>query len=254
MKRFLIISPREGSAPRATTSTSSVTVTSASSGTGSSCHVATATSTKTGKRKFDDASYDKEKRKRTFQGQWLGEFSWLSHTSDNDTMACSVCQKFTRLSDPKSALVVGTNKFRIDPLYKHEKTTCHIACVNQQHYLDSKAKAGSATSTAIGRGILALHEKHRKRLMILFNTAYGLAKKNRPFTDFPTVCSIQEKNGLVLGENYITDKAARQFTSCIAKTLRQNTAADLQKARFVSVLSDGSTDTTIVEQVVAYVR
>ena len=114
----------------------------------------------------------------------------------NDTMACNVCRKFTRLSDPKSALVLGTNKFRKDPLYKHEKSTCHIACVNHQCYLDSKGKPGSATSTAIGRGILALHEKHRKRLMILFNTVYGLTKKNRPFTDFPTVCSIQEKNGL----------------------------------------------------------
>ena len=117
--------------------------------------------------------------------------------------------------------MLGTNKFRKDPLYKHEKSTCHIACVNHQCYLDSKGKLGSATSTAIGRGILALHEKHRKRLMILFNTAYGLAKKNRPFIDFPTVCSIQEKNGLVglLGEIYITDKAAKHFTSSIAKTM-----------------------------------
>ena len=152
--------------------------------------------------------------------------------------------------------MLGTNKFRKDPLYKHEKSTCHIACVNHQCYLNSKGKLGSATSTAIGRGILALHEKHRKRLMILFNTAYGLAKKNRPFTDFPTVCSIQEKNGLVglLGEIYITDKAAKHFTSSIAKTMRQKTAVDLNKARFVSVMSDGSTDTTIVEQEVVYVR
>ena len=238
MKRFLTISPREGSEPRAATS--------ATSGTGSSCHFAAATSTK---RKYDNANYDKEKRKRTFQDQWFGEFAWLSYTSGNDTMACNVCRKFTRLSDPKSALVLGTNKFRKDPLYKHEKSTCHIACVNHQCYLDSKGKLGSATSTAIGRGILALHEKHRKRLMILFNTAYGLAKKNIPFTDFPTVCSIQEKNGLVglLGEIYITDKAAKHFTSSIAKTMRQKTAVDLHKARFVSVMSDGSTDTTIVE-------
>ena len=74
--------------------------------------------------------------KRTFQDQWFGEFAWLSYTSGNDTMTCNVCRKFTRLSDPKSALVLGTNKFRKDPLYKHEKSTCHIACVNHQCYLD----------------------------------------------------------------------------------------------------------------------
>ena len=140
MKRFLTISPREGSAPRA-----------AIPGIGSSRHFAAATSTK---RKFDDANYDKEKqqqlgrqhkekRKRTFQHQWFGEFSWLSYTSGNDTMACNVCRI---LSNPKSALVLGTNKFRKDPLYKHEMSTCHIACANQQYYLDSKGKPGSATS------------------------------------------------------------------------------------------------------------
>ena len=98
MKCFPTISPREGSAPCAASS--------AISGTGSSCHFATATSTK---RKFDNANYDKEERKRIFLDQWFGEFSWLSYTSGNDTVACNVCRKFTRLSDPKIALVIGTN-------------------------------------------------------------------------------------------------------------------------------------------------
>ena len=169
-------------------------------------------------------------------------------------MACNVCRKFTRLSNPCPC--ARHKKIRKDLQYKHKKSTCHIACVNHPCYLDRKGKPGSATSTAIGCGISALHEKHRKRLMILFNTDYGLAKKNRPFTDFPTVCSIQEKNGLIglLCELYIIDKAAKHFTSSIAKTLRQKTAADLHKTRFVSVMSDGSTDTTIVEQEVVYVQ
>ena len=42
----------------------------------------------------------------------------------------------------------------------------------------------------------------------------------------------------------------KHFTSYIAKTLRQKTAADLHKARFVSVMSDFSTDTTIVVSVI----
>ena len=60
MKRFLTISPRQGSEPRAATSVTS--------GTGPSCQFATATSTN---RKFDNANYDKEKRNRTFQDQGL---------------------------------------------------------------------------------------------------------------------------------------------------------------------------------------
>ena len=187
MKRFLTISPREGSEPRAATS--------ATSGTGSSCHFAAATSTK---RKFDNANYDKEKRKRTFQDQWFGEFAWLRYTSGNDTMACNVCRKFTRLSDPKSALVLGTNKFRKYPLYKHEKSTCRIACVNHQCYLDSKGKLGSATSTAIGRGILALHGvkavKYLSEFEAIVKTIYLFyhysPKRRRELTEIATVLDV----------------------------------------------------------------
>ena len=103
-------------------------------------------------------------------------------------------------------------------------------------------------------GILALHEKHHQRLNMLFNTAYGLAKKSRPFTDFQTVCRIQIKNGMELGDNYINNKAVQQFTSCIAKMVTHLTSTDMQKARFLTVMSDGSIDTTIVEQEVIYVR
>ena len=138
MKRVLTISPREGLAPCAASS--------ATSGTGSSCHFAAATSTK---RKFDDANYDKEKRKITFQDQWFGEISWLSYTKNfkwilirnsirNDTMACNVWRKFTRSSDPMSALVLGTDILRKYPLYKREKRA----------HATLPASISSATSTA----------------------------------------------------------------------------------------------------------
>ena len=40
----------------------------------------------------------------------------------------------------------------------------------------------------------------------------------------------------------------------LQKNMRQKTAVDLHKARFVSVMSDGSSDTTIVEHEVVYVQ
>ena len=69
------------------------------------------------------------------------EFSWLSYTSGNDTMYVGSLQDYPN----QSALVLGSNKFRKDPLYKHEKSTCHIACINQQCYLDSKGNPVSVT-------------------------------------------------------------------------------------------------------------
>ena len=77
-------------------------------------------------------------------------------------MACTTCEKHPQISDPKSTLVIGTDKKKKDPLYKHLKSTSHLACVSQQSKLDS---IGNPTATtANSRGILALHEKHSQRL------------------------------------------------------------------------------------------
>jgi hypothetical protein len=36
----------------------------------------------------------------------------------------------------------------------------------------------------------------------LFNTAYGVVKAGKPFSDYELICEIQVKNGLDLGEKY----------------------------------------------------
>jgi hypothetical protein len=53
-----------------------------------------------------------------------------------------------------------------------------------------------------GQSLLKLDESQRKRLESLFNTAYGVVKAGKPFSDYELVCEIQVKNGLDLGENY----------------------------------------------------
>ena len=42
--------------------------------------------------------------------------------------------------------------------------------------------------------------------MKLFNTAYYIAKNERPFSDFNQLCTLQVKNGVTLGETYLNDK------------------------------------------------
>jgi hypothetical protein len=60
-------------------------------------------------------------------------------------------------------------------------------------------------------------------MQILFNTAYGLLKNAKPFTDFPLLLEIQERNSLVIGENYRTHKYAQITSSCISKSIKQET-------------------------------
>jgi hypothetical protein len=47
-----------------------------------------------------------------------------------------------------------------------------------------------------GQSLLKLDESQRKRLESLFNTAYGVVKDGKPFSDYELICEIQVKNGL----------------------------------------------------------
>ena len=55
--------------------------------------------------------------------------------------------------------------------------------------------------TPIGQSLLKLDESQRKRLQSLFNTACGVAKAGKPFSDYELICEIQVKNGLDLGDH-----------------------------------------------------
>ena len=94
----------------------------------------------------------------------------------------------------------------------------------------------------------------KKALEIKFNSAYYLAKKERPFTDYPDILRLQEKNGIKdIGKGYLTNKSCTEFTDFIAKVQLDTLKQDLAKVNYYTCLSDGSTDSSITEQEVIYV-
>ena len=46
----------------------------------------------------------------------------------------------------------------------------------------------------IGRSLRQLQEKHKASLEVKFNIAYYLAKRERPFTDYPHLITLEKKN------------------------------------------------------------
>jgi hypothetical protein len=66
------------------------------------------------------------------------------------------------------------------------------------------------------------HSRQRRpkeRLESLFNTAYGVVKAGKPFSDYELICEIQVKNGLDLGENNRNINGCKTFAASIAQTL-----------------------------------
>ena len=81
-----------------------------------------------------------------------------------------------------------------------------------------------------------------------FIAAYYLCKKERPYSDYADLLALEEKNDMKVTKGYKTDRAAASFVYVIGQSMKDSFAAS-----YYSLLIDGSTSTSIIEQEVIYV-
>lgn len=60
--------------------------------------------------------------------------------------------------------------------------------------------------------------------------------------------TVQNKNGVNLGENYLYEKRCKDFVLAVSYQLFDEVRSKLFCARFLTVLADGSTDAIVVEK------
>ena len=174
--------------------------------------------------------------------------------------SCTVCKRWEkRIKSMKNFsstwISPGSESIAKDSVEKHVEGAQHLAAADhaQRSLLGGAAyHAKVIEETPIGIGLKKMCEKDKE--MMRFNSAYYLAKRERPFTDFPDLLVLNDKNKCPnIGRGYRNDNAAALFTECIAKISKNELARDLANARFYSVLSDGSTDTSVTEKELVYI-
>ena len=111
--------------------------------------------------------------------------------------------------------------------------------------LAALAKPGDTPAEKV---LMALNKQH------LFRTCHALAKNARPFTDYTWLCKLDAQKGVDIGTTYRNDKAAQTFTYYIGEVLRLEMQAHFNEAHFFAPMMDGSTDKSVIEQEIAYVR
>ena len=84
------------------------------------------------------------------------------------------------------------------------------------------------------------------------NTAYYLCKKERSYSDYSDLWALEEKNGMKVTNGYKNDRDAAGFID-IGQSMKDSFISGLFSANYYSVLTDGSTDASILEQEVMYV-
>lgn len=89
---------------------------------------------------------------------------------------------------------------------------------------------------------------------MLFRNAHAVAKNKKSLADNRWLCDLDEVKGLTIGATYCNSKACGTFTKYIATAAQSQVCTELVNAKFVSVTSDGATDSSIIEQEIAFVR
>lgn len=154
------------------------------------------------------------KRKRKFQTSWLDDFPGLVHESDaeNDIMYCEICRDNEITADKSCSMFLGTSTFRKDTLLFHWKSQSHTKCAERQSVkLKSKTSKGSHLVGQIVECVKRMDNNLAEKCGKLFNTVYFVCKQEMPFTSYPTLIALQEKNGLDVGSFYRSDNACRRY-------------------------------------------
>ena len=88
----------------------------------------------------------------------------------------------------------------------------------------------------------------------LLQTAFYLAWKERPSTDFPDLLDLQTLNAPGVWGTYHNDKAAKEFITHIAGVYQDNLQKQLHNSDYFRVFCDGSTDRSESEKELLMVR
>ncbi|XP_060587867.1 zinc finger protein 862-like [Ruditapes philippinarum] len=195
-------------------------------------------------RKETQREYDRLQRDRTFQNTWLTQFSWLVYDGEKKEMKCNVCINY----DKTGSFITGCDNMKLKNIKRHDQSECHINNVKRQ-----KASVAPGSSAA-NKAVKMLNCAAFSKLKLLFRNAHYIAKSGKPYSDFIYLCQLDIMKGIDVGTTYINDKYCAKFISAIAAVRKQEQDRIISEAPFMSVISDGATDSSCKEAEIVLVR
>ena len=193
--------------------------------------------------------YEKN-RSRKFSAKWQVGLPWLQHDQDKG-MICKWCieNKATLMAQNDSARFIdGCTSYKAESIAYHEKCAAHLLA-QQCH----KAKI-HPEKTPANLARQQMLKQYTGKLRLLFRNAHAVSKNKKSLADYRWLCDLDEVKGLAIGATYRNSKACGTFTKYIATAAQSQVAEELTNAKFVSVTSDGATDSSITEQEIVFVR
>lgn len=103
-------------------------------------------------------------------------------------MTCNVCTNGLKYqAGTPGSFVTGTKNFKIDVIKKHESSEIHTRNLSREQASRESLEESTATKT-----IVIMNKAAVDKLTLLFRNAHCIAKSGRPYTDYVTLCSLDQ--------------------------------------------------------------
>ena len=162
-------------------------------------------------------------------------------------LKCKVCSRFAdKISGRRNfsnKWIVGAESVRTSNVRDHAQNDQHKHAMS----LLNKERAESSELDPVSYALIVkafnkLPEDERERLKVKFDIVYFVGTEKLPFTSYPKICELETRHGVQVGTSYRNENAGKDFMHYIAMAKRQVLLQKLTKAKFFSLLLDGSTD------------
>ena len=203
---------------------------------------------------------------KTFES-WKQNNKFLRIDSSKTILTCDVCIKWKSKLSTSNAFITGSRNLKSSAVNEHAQRKLHKQALQLEE--QDQARAENRRARVIQEkppsdsGILQainnmgrLSEEENKGLKKLFDIAYLIAFKARPYSDFSDLVELEKLHGVTFLQScaYENDMACKLFVHYASKSLYEKELKDkIKKANFITILADGATDAALIEKEVIYI-
>ena len=111
-----------------------------------------------------------------------------------------------------------------------------------------RSEVSNPNSGGVLRGLDVMKQKDFEKTKKKFETMYFVVKEELPITKFSKILELEGRHGVELGNAYRNSMSGSIMIDFSGKWLLNDLKKTLEQSEFFSILTDGSTDVSIIEK------
>ena len=118
----------------------------------------------------------------------------------------------------------------------------HAMNLHKKEVARSEGKSLVPRESPIIQSLENLSKEELQKMKLKFDVAYFVAVEQMAFSKYPSICALEKRHGVDIGQSYLNANACKEFVHCIADIENEDLISAVAQAKFFSLLMDGSTD------------